>query len=975
MGLPTFLFGFARTQPRDYLRLRQVRKQIYTRVGTLNAEIARSPEPVPFAEIDHAGFRPIRPGTRWGKVFDCAWLRVTGDVPAGVTDPVVMLGIGGEGLVYSPDGDVLDTVTTVFQQGDLPHSGAGFRPVKGVDTSGKIEFFADVTYNGFILYLVGKASYRGAYLATKNDEVFALYYDYLTLAVFTGSTEDAALKTEVRAALESAWSRFTRGDIAGARAALAPALAAQSDSDFTYSAIGHGHLDMAWLWPLRETRRKAARTYTKALNAIAEHPGYIYGTSQPQQLYWIKQQHPALYERVKAAVAAGRIELQGSFWVETDTNLPGGESLARQALVGRRFLKQEFGLTDDDLRLCWLPDTFGYNGNLPQVLKKSGMDWFMTIKLSWNKVTVFPHRTFTWRGIDGTDVLVHMAPEGDYNSRGAADGLLSGLAKYPEKALNSALLIFGSGDGGGGPGEIHLEVTKREENLRGLPRVSYSKATDFFRRLEQHDVTQLHTHSGELYLETHQGTYTTQAKIKKGNRVVERKLHNAEALATLVGADSPTELEAHWRDVLLGHFHDILPGSTIERVAREARESLDRVGGELDLYIESLVTRLPRGPGAGALNLTGLPRDEYLKVDNTWTRAVAEPYASAALTPVEPTPQLAFTETTMSNGVLTLRFGASGEITSCIDADGAEHSAGGLSRIVLHRDPYVWPFNAWDIDQKYTHRTPRVLPMQHVETVTDGPTIVRRQRYTSRKVTIEQTVVLEAGSDVVRFDTAVEWHEKHHMLRVEFRPTRVGDTALCEIQFGHIERVMTEHTLVEAAQFEVPAHKWLASENAVGGFALLNDSKYGHRAKNGLISLNLLRAPTYPDPTADRGSHRFSYAFTPFATGDLAKVIREAYRLNHPLVPTTDVALASAASTSNPGVIVETLKPAENGSGAIVRLYESLGLTCTTALHTSLPHSAAAETDLLENAIGPADLERLDFTPFEIKTILLEAQR
>jgi len=640
MGLPTFLLGFRVTQPREYLRLRRIRNRIYTKVAPLHAEIIRSPEPVPFAEIDRGGFRRIRPGTAWGRVFDCAWLRVTGEVPAGVPNPVVMLGIGGEGLIYSSSGEVLDAVTTVFQQGDLPHSGAGYRPVTGVDTSdGRVEFFADVTYNGFILYLVGRATYRGAHLATRDDETFALYYDYLTLAVLMGSTQDAALAADLRLALDAAWARFRARDIAGARAALAPSLAAESESDFVYSAIGHGHLDMAWLWPLRETRRKAARTYSRALNTIAARDGYIYGTSQPQQLFWIKQQHPELYERVKAAVADGRIELQGSFWVETDTNLPGGESLARQAMVGRRFLQEEFGLGDDDLRLCWLPDTFGYNGNLPQILRKSGMDWFMTIKLAWNKVTVFPHRTFTWRGIDGSDVLVHMAPEGDYNSRGAPDGLLTGLLQYPEKALNTALLIFGSGDGGGGPGEIHLEVTKREQNLRGLPRVEYSKANDFFRRLENHEVT--HTHAGELYLETHQGTYTTQAALKKGNRVVERKLHNAEALATLVGEDCRAVLEPHWRDVLLGHFHDILPGSTIERVAREARESLERIGGELDTYIGGLIERLPtnNATGAGALNLTGLPRDEYLKTDSGWFHAVAAPYASARLEPAEPATQ------------------------------------------------------------------------------------------------------------------------------------------------------------------------------------------------------------------------------------------------------------------------------------------------------------------------------------------------
>jgi alpha-mannosidase len=975
MGFPTFLLGLRVSQPREYLRLRRIRSRIYTKVAPLRAEIVTSPEPVPFAEIDHAGFRPIRPGTRWGRVFECAWLRVTGEVPAGVENPIVMLGIGGEGLVYSPSGEVLDAVSTVFQQGDLPHSGGGYRPVTGVDTSdGTVEFLADVTYNGFILYLVGRARYLGAHLATRDNETYALYYDYLTLAVLMGSTQDAALAADLRVALDAAWSRFRARDIAGARTALAPSLAAESDSDFVYSAIGHGHLDMAWLWPLRETRRKAARTYIRALNTIAARDGYIYGTSQPQQLFWMKQQQPELYERIKAAVASGRMELQGSFWVETDTNMPGGESIARQALVGRRFLQEEFGLSDEDLRLCWLPDTFGYNGNLPQILRKSGMDWFMTIKLAWNKVTVFPHRTFTWRGIDGTDILVHMAPEGDYNSRGAPDGLLTGLRQYPEKALNTALLIFGSGDGGGGPGEIHLEVTKREQNLRGLPRVEYSKASDFFRRLEQHDVT--HTHAGELYLETHQGTYTTQAAIKKGNRVVERKLHNAEALAALVGEDSRAVLDPHWRDVLLGHFHDILPGSTIERVARETRETLERIGDELDTYIEKLVASIHplRGHSTtGFLNLTSFPRDEYLKTDAGWVRAIAAPYASARLEAAEPATRLTYSDDAMSNGILSLKFGPSGEIVSCVDADGAEHSSGGLSRIVLHRDPYVWPFNAWDIDQKYLQRTPRVLPMRHVETTIDGPTIVRRQSFRSMRVCVHQKVVLEAGSDVVRFDTTVEWYTKHRMLRAEFRPARVGGSALCEIQFGHIERVMTENTPAETAQFEVVAHKWIATENADGGFAVLNDAKYGHRAKNGLISLNLLRAPTYPDKTADRATHRFRYAFTPFATDDLAKVIREGYRLNHPLVPAAGVTLESAASTSDPGVIVETIKPAESGSGAVLRLYESLGRTTTTSVNTTLPHSAAVETDLLERPIGRVDLARLEFGPFEIKTILLEA--
>ncbi|CAN5274261.1 glycoside hydrolase family 38 C-terminal domain-containing protein [soil metagenome] len=968
-GFAAWLFGLSVQQPAEYRRLMRIRRRIFTRVGTLRAEILRSPEPIPFEELDRTGFAPLRPGTRWGRVFDCAWLRITGEVPAGVTNPVVMLGIRGEGLVHSAAGEILDSVSTVFQQGDLPHSGGKYRPVQVDTTSGAVELYADVAWNGVILYAVGRAVYHGAYLATRDDEVYALYYDYLTLLVLAGATEDAALEAELRGLLRSAYSRFSAGDVAGARAALAGALTAASDSDFVYSAVGHGHLDMAWLWPLRETRRKAARTYVRAVNAIDRSDDYIYGTSQPQQMAWMKQRHPALFERMKAAVASGRMELQGSFWVEPDTNLPSGESLVRQALVGRRFLQEEFGLTDEQLRLCWLPDTFGYNGNLPQILRKSGMDWFQTIKLAWNKVNDFPHRSFHWEGIDGSSVLVHMPPEGDYNSRGAADGLLTGLKKYPERALGTALLVYGSGDGGGGPNETHHEVTGRERNLRGLPRVEKSTAGDFFRALEKRDVD--HIHHGELYLETHQGTYTTQGQIKRHNRLVERKLHEAEALAVIVGDDSRPVLEQHWRDVLLNQFHDIIPGSSIARVNREAIETYERIEGALDAHAAGLVGRLASAPGPTALNLTGFARTEHVKVVDSWFHADVAPYAAAQLSPAPDHPELAFTADTLSNGELTLRFGPTGEITSCLDAAGAEHAGAGLNRLTIHRDPYVWPFNAWDIKVDYFEKAPRTLRVTSSDSYRDGATVVRRQVFAARKVTVTQLVILEAGSTVVRFDTTVDWHEKHRMLRAEFRPVHYGDTALCEIQFGHIARVTTERDSVEKAQFEVCAHKWIATEDAGGGFALLNDGKYGHRAKNGLLSLNLLRAPTFPDKTADRGIHHFTYAFTPFATGGLAGVIREGYRLNNPLVITGGTELASVASVDNEAIVIETIKRAE-GEGTVLRLYESLGRPTTTALRTTLAHGRARETDLLERPSHEIDLAHLEFGPFEIKTILLD---
>lgn len=967
-GFAGWLFGIAAQQPGEYRRLRRIRATIYTRVAPLRAEVVRSAEPIPFDELPRNAFRPLHPGQSWGGVLDCAWLRLTGEVPAGVEGAVVMLGLRGEGLVHDADGSILDGVTTVFQQGDLPHSGGRFRPVRRAHPAAgeRVELYADVAHNGFLIYNVGRGVFRGAHLATRDDEAFALYYDYLTLTVLAHATEDAALRSDLRRALDAAWARFRAGDVGGARAALAPALAAPSTDDFVYSAVGHGHLDMAWLWPLRETRRKAARTYARALTSIDDRPGYVYGTSQPQQMEWMRQRHPDLFARMQDAVAAGRLELQGSFWVETDTNMPGGESLVRQAVVGRRFLQQHFGLTDEQLRLCWLPDTFRYSGALPQILKKSGMDWFQTIKLAWNTHNDHPYRTFRWAGIDGSEVLVHMPPEGDYNSRGAADGLLTGLEKYPERDLGAALLVYGSGDGGGGPGEIHHEVTSRERNLRGLPRIEYSRAADFFRRLETLDVR--HRFAGELYLEAHQGTYTTQALVKKHNRIAERKLHEVEALAALTG--EPVDLEQHWRDVLLHHFHDILPGSTIRRVATEAVDELRRVSAALDGLAAPLVAALPAtGSEPSAVNLSPVPRDEPLRVGRSWFRARMAPYAAAALTPEPAHPELAADADTLSNGILTLRFGRSGEITSCVDTAGTEHARDGLNRLVLHRDPYQWPWDAWDIGRGYLRRRPRVLRPREVTWEVDGPTAVRRQVYRFGRSSLEQRVILEAGDPLVRLETRVDWRERHRMLRADFRPTRYGDTSKSEIQFGHLSRPTTEATPVEEAQFEICAHKWIATDTPDGGFAVLNDAKYGHRAKSGLLSLTLLRAPTFPDRTADRGIHELVYAFRPYA--QLTEVIRDGYRLNHPLRVIAGAAFPSAVEVDDPGVIVETLKPAEDGSGTVVRLYESLGRATTTALRTTLPHAEARVTDLLERDLGPADLARLELGPFEILTLRL----
>ncbi len=945
-------------------RLLAIRKKIYAKISDVTAEIITSNEPIPFSELNMADFRPIASGTQWGRKLACAWLRLTGSVPEGLRHPVLLLQNSGEGLVYSKDGTILQSITDVWMPSESPHSAGKARVIR-ISSEGSFELYVDCGYNGLMMLDIVPAIFGGAWVADCNKSLFDYYYDFLTLMYLSLETKNKKLKADINKSLTSSFAAFEKGEVLSARRILAKHLQKPSDSNLTFSAVGHGHLDLAWMWPLRETHRKAARTYKNALTNIQKYPDYIYATSQPQQLSWMKSQQPELYADVKQAMIDGRIEMQGGFWTECDTNMPCGESLIRQAVYGVRFYKEELGT---EPKLCWLPDAFGFSGNLPQILMGCGMDYFSTIKLAWNKTNVFPKRSFYWVGIDGSRVLVHMPPEGDYNSHATPKNLLKAEKQYPEKDLGTALLVFGAGDGGGGPQETHLELLKRQRDMYGLPKVEMSTSLDFFKHLETLGVSDVHC--GELYLETHQGTYTTQAKNKYYNRLCERLLHNAEVISVqrlLGGTPYPHDFFAElWREVLLYQFHDIIPGTSITRVNTEAVVGYKVIEKKL---------RAIQGEGAQGLyaNYTSFARAEYVLHNNHWYHVSLAPYSAAHFHPIAPLKDtLSFTKDSISNGLLTLRFNADGEVCSCTDTDGFEHCGGLLNRLTLYSDRFEIPFNAWDIDKNYYKKPHKTLSAKSSSTSIDGARVIRTTVYTIGRSTVKQSVILEIGSDTVKFDTMVDWHETLKMLRAEFSPAAYGETVKCEIQMGHIERTTTERDSVEKAQFEVCAHKWVAVSEGDHGFALLNNCKYGHRIKNGVISLNLLRSPIFPDKQADKGTHHFKYAFCPFkGDDDLQKVIAEGYRLNNPLVPTAE-AFDRIAYTTNPSIVLETIKEAEDGSGVILRLYESLGKTAVTDVVTTLPYDTAYITDLLENCQMPAELTGLSFTGFEIKTILLK---
>ncbi len=955
-----------------YGNLFAIRRKIYRVITQLNAEILSSAEPIPFAELPSFDFLCVKGTVHYGRLHACAWIRLNGRVPQNAKNPVLLLDLNGEAQIYSPAGEIFGAVTGVWAAGDVRRS-AGWRLVdelQGLSAGKDVSCLLDCGYNGFDFRDFGRGTFKGAYIAERDPAAYEYYYDYFTLLLYFSSVKDCAKKRALSLALRASFARFRRGNICGARETLRPILEETGQSEFIYSAIGHGHLDLAWMWPMRETMRKAARTMSIALNHIDRYDGVRFGTSQPQQLQWIKDQHPMLFERTKQAIASGSIELQGGFWVECDCNITSGESLIRQAIYGKRFAQEEFG---KQMRMCWLPDAFGFNGNLPQILRGCGMEYFSTIKLTWNHIYKFPYRTFWWEGVDGTRVLVHMPPEGTYNSTAGPHALLRGVKQYDERALNTALLVFGSGDGGGGPKESHLELIRREKDIAGLPRVRMEHAIDFFDRLREKQIEKVW--KGELYLDVHQGTYTTQSETKRHNRLMERFLHEAEALAAL-HADSIAypynELETLWKETLLYQFHDILPGSSIGRVYQESCARYE----QMEAQLKSLLQRyLLDGSRPTAVNLSPFARREHVRYQNRWYVADVAPYAASELLSCEEDYSELIAETDMlSNGILTLRFDQHGEIVSCKTAQGRELAKGPLNRLTLYRDHFPDEYNAWNIDPNYMKKPRHVLRATLTACEINGPFAIRTQTYHTRKSTITMRILLERGSDVVRVETKIDWHETHRMLRADFYPADYSDTADFGIQFGAMKRSTLETSVYERSQFEVCAHRWASTHQRNSGFALLCDVKYGYRVKKGLMSLDLLRAPVFPDPKADRGTHEITYAFCPVGK-DNTHAVEEAYRLGYPLLLGEHAPFESMAQVTSSGVILETIKRSEDGNALVLRLYESLGRETTTALETRVMYERAVACNLLEEPEAPIDLSALSFRPYEIQTIRLEGAR
>ena len=767
-------------------------------------------------------------------------------------------------------------------------------------------------------------------------------------------------------------------------------------STVTVDCVGHTHIDVAWLWTLEQTREKAQRSFSTVLRLMEQYPEYKFMSSQPQLYQYVKESAPEIYAQIKEMVRQGRWEVEGAMWLEADCNLTSGESLVRQILHGKRFMQQEFGV---DSKTLWLPDVFGYSAAMPQILKKSGVDRFFTSKISWNETNRMPFETFLWQGIDGTEIFTSFATAQDklpggrqenyvtYNGTTEPKMVLGTWERYTKKEYTDEVMItFGFGDGGGGPSRHMLETQRRTSaGFPGFPKTRITTSTEYLDSIEKkfydacEETGRTPRWVGELYLEFHRGTYTSMAKNKRSNRKSELLFQKAETLAVLdqaLGGPAYPQKALHdgWQTILLNQFHDIIPGSSI----REVYEECDRQYAALAETGSALVDRRLRHladnvPGQGLLvyNPLGFARSGLIShngrklwVDNVpamgWTVAEAG----------EPECRVLAEPRCLENDFVRLELDEQGRISSLFDKIARRElvlPGQKLNELQVFED-IPRQYDNWELSNYYKQKMWTVDQVASMEPVDEGARRGIRITWTYLSSTLTQTVWLTDHSAQIDFETEIDWHEHHQVLKAAFPLDLQTTSAAYEIQFGHLNRPTHSNTSWDAAKFEVCGHKWADLSEEGYGVSLLNDCKYGHSAEGSTLKLTLLKCGTYPNPEADQGHHAFTYALLPH-TGSFKEsgTIQAAYCLNQPLMAQSLSGQGSIlperfslVSCDKPNIIIETVKQAEDSRDMIVRFYEAHGRRGFVTMNFGVPVASVTLCDLMEQDLPKGDLEILD---------------
>lgn len=1013
-------------------RLREIEKTVYSQrrpIGHLEACVTGpglGPERAP-----KSGWKPFTVHQRWGGFDQTTWFRMTAVIPSSMKGHrvVALIRPGGESLAYvnekpfqglDPNRDEL-TLTEKAKGGER--------------FSIALESVPSVRFDDY-------HHFQYADLAVMHPDAWDFYWDCkVAFEAWKQLEVDYAPRRQLLELLKNTlykvdWQRLGEpayfDSLRKAQRFLKNGLKTFETSYGMgkLNLVGQSHIDTAWLWPLRETRRKCGRTFSTVLNYMERYPEYVFIASQPVQYEWMRTHYPEQYKRIKQRVKEGRWEPFGAMWVESDCNMPSGEALVRQLMYGNRFFRKEFGIHSPT---AYLPDAFGYSWSLPQILKKAQVDTFVTTKIRWSRFTEFPYSIFQWEGIDGTRIL-GMLPPLDYNGDSHPAECIKQWNLFRQKErFEEVPFPFGYGDGGGGPTTTMIEYAKRLGNIVGVPKCKIGRLQDCIDRMKtQCAFEDLPVWNDELYLEYHRGCQTTQARTKRNNRKCEFLLRQTEMLSSLAllngGKYDHKGLYEAWKIVLTNQFHDILPGSSITEVYtqteidyREARtrcaavraQALKHLIGRIDTSgdgtpifvfnslswvrdsVAQVTLPLPRGPFA-ILDPSGNPvPHQIVGSDTVLFEAKAVPplgYAVYRLVmgkqrPAAPSGRLDVSTTAMENDFVRLRFDKTGALSSVYDKieDREVLPKGKRGNVLQLFEDQPHQHDAWDIDHNFEDRMRECDGPATITVIESGPVraIVRVERKTGRSA-MAQDITLFANSPRVDFVTHVDWHERHVLLKAAFPVAVRASQAAYEIQFGVIERATHHNTDFDRARFEVAAHKWADVSEGDYGVSLLNDCKYGYDVKTStdastVLRISLLRGPEDPDPKADEGEHFFTYSLYPHAWSWRNGTVQQGYDLNDPLLavtaPRTKGPLPTAdafATVDAENVIIDTIKRAEDSDALIVRLYEAYGQRGDAALTFARRPKKITECDLMEeNDIKVAfkgNTIRLKILPFEIRT-------
>lgn len=841
-----------------------------------------------------------------------------------------------------------------------------------------------------------------------DQRIFAAYYDFLVpyralCHMNDNSTEYAAMRRVLERAANCIDMRAPKSEVYFASLAEARTLLETElynglcgkggEEAPVVNLIGHTHIDVAWLWTYAQTKEKTQRSFSTVLKLMEEYPEYLFMSSQPQLYKYLKQEAPEVYERVKQRVAEGRWEVDGAMWLEADCNLISGESFVRQILHGKRFMQQEFGV---DSRTLWLPDVFGYSAALPQILKKSGVDNFVTSKISWNETNCLPYDTFWWQGIDGSEVFTsfltaqNLPADGKpvtgttYVANTEPEMIMGTWNRYQQKEYNNETVVtFGFGDGGGGPTRHMLEMQRRlAGGLPGVPRTQMSFSKGWLERSLANfkascgKLRRTPRWVGELYLEYHRGTYTSQARNKKANRKNEYALQRAEGLSVanmlFNGAAYPQNvINDSWETVLLNQFHDVIPGSSIHEVYEDSTAMYAEVAAAAAAAqrtaIEGLSSRI-HAPEGGVLvfNPTGFAHGGPVTLpDGTTVEVEPIPAWGWKVIPVPAaaeTGSVTVSDHTIENDFYRLTLDEAGRFAELWDkrAQRSVFKPGEKGNELQVFEDFPRAYDAWEISSYHEQKMWVLDDAAEMTSVADGSRAGIRVRRKYLNSTIEQTVWLYENCERIDVDTILDWHDEHQLLKAAFPLDVHTARATYEIQFGHVERPTHRNTSWDAAKFEVCAHKWADLSEDGYGVSLLNDCKYGHSAEGSTLRLTLQKCATYPDPEADKGAHSFTYSLLPHTGGwRCAGTQQQALALNQPLVaveqPAHDGDLPaewSLVNCSAENVLIDTVKKAEDSADVVVRAYEAYDRRTPAAVFRfGFPVGRAVLCDLMENEL------------------------